>query len=292
MIKLLLPLMIFMAISHKAYFQCDNQQKLVNPQSIWYFIEGGSSEPPSYFKTRFSEIPTLINGIICFEKLRLNDGQNAWQPTNEYYHEANDIVTIFNGGGSQISAIDICHEIGDTLFDKYNDSLIVIAKDTVVLKNGEVRSKTILKCIHDTDNLFDETYYIEGIGTKASGINGAYLNCAFYDGFEYLLCFESDGEVIYSNENYCIAHADDQSNMNYGLSIKPNPALDIINIKVENGTNANIHLYDALGNLLSSDVEISLEGNIDVRELCPGLYFIKYELENHRSVKVNSFVKR
>lgn len=209
--------------------QCDPTFKMVDPDNVWYFSSGGFAEPPYYFRIGFNKEPLDLNGKIYYEKLiSYKFGIADWQSTKEFYSEENGTITIYDQWGNQNITYNYCNEIGDTILEKNNfDTLKVIDKKIVEFPNGDLRFKIIVRCLKDdVDDHYGETFFLEGIGSERNGIINKFLNCAFYDGFENLLCFEYKGEKIFSNFGKCwwgsnsivnnrnIWHVDIQSNSN------------------------------------------------------------------------------
>jgi len=71
-----------------------------------------------------------------------------------------------------------------------------------------------------------------------------------------------------------------------GFSMYPNPASDILNIKLNNITNADLSIYDIQGKLVLKQ-SVSEEQNLElnVSELQSGLYFVKLNTNNKELVK-------
>jgi len=64
------------------------------------------------------------------------------------------------------------------------------------------------------------------------------------------------------------------------LSIFPNPAKDILNIKGISSEDSNIEIYNTIGKLVLSHYSITNNTRIDISNLNSGLYFIKFENSN------------
>jgi len=64
------------------------------------------------------------------------------------------------------------------------------------------------------------------------------------------------------------------------LSIFPNPAKDILNIKGITSEDSNIEIYNTIGKLVLSHYSITNNTRIDISNLNSGLYFIKFENSN------------
>ena len=79
--------------------------------------------------------------------------------------------------------------------------------------------------------------------------------------------FSTDGFVLGTNETQL-----------ENISLYPNPASTILNLR--NAENASIQVYDLLGKMILSKVNISMDEQIDVANLQTGTYFMKISKDN------------
>ena len=71
-----------------------------------------------------------------------------------------------------------------------------------------------------------------------------------------------------------------------GFNMYPNPAHDILNIKLNNITNANVSIYDIQGKLvLNRSVLQEQNVQLNVSDLQSGLYFVKLNIGSQELVK-------
>ncbi len=64
------------------------------------------------------------------------------------------------------------------------------------------------------------------------------------------------------------------------ISIYPNPATEILNVKHPSGMAVNIEIYDGIGNLISSQVSSSGLASLNIDTLANGIYFLKVSSES------------
>ena len=135
---------------------------------------------------------------------------------------------------------------------------------------------------------------IEGIGPvdQAHGLIGQSV-------FEMLplqnpsfACFLSNGELIWgSDSSPCNALSVEESERNLvELSIYPNPALEKLNISVNEALPKSGEIYNTLGMRVESFSISDRETQVDIHKLNPGIYFLKVQLENGQNA-VRKFVK-
>ena len=73
-----------------------------------------------------------------------------------------------------------------------------------------------------------------------------------------------------------------------GLSIYPNPATSILNVR--NAESSTVEVYNILGQILYTKNDISIEEQIQVSQFTSGTYFVK--ITNGNAVKTIKFIKR
>jgi hypothetical protein len=72
-----------------------------------------------------------------------------------------------------------------------------------------------------------------------------------------------------------------------GLSIYPNPATSVLNVR--NAENSTVEVYNILGQVLYTKIDISIEEQIQVSQFSEGTYFVK--ITNGNAVKTTKFIK-
>jgi hypothetical protein len=108
-----------------------------------------------------------------------------------------------------------------------------------------------------------------------------------------VVLYDSNSDVLYNSSGLYGAGVETSfisdgilgvnSNVLEQVSIYPNPASSILNIK--NAESANIEVYDILGKLLLTKSNISFEEQINVSNFQVGTYFIKLSKENQVSTE-------
>ncbi len=203
--KLYASLVLILCTLNSLCSQCNPNYKIVDPDNIWYFSSGGFTEPPYYFRIGFRKLPVEKDGRLFYEKLvSYKYQQDDWEGTGQFYNEEGGKIISVDKWGNQEVMFNYCAEIGDTIIDALNnDELEIIGKELIEFPNGDLRNKLIVKCINDQDNGLGVTFFIEGMGSERNGVIGYFLNCGFYDGFEYLLCYEYKHQKVFSNTDNC-----------------------------------------------------------------------------------------
>jgi len=116
------------------------------------------------------------------------------------------------------------------------------------------------------------------------------------NGSSSVVLYDSNSDPLYSSGgNYGSGEAASfiadgvlatNSNILEFVSIYPNPANEILNIK--NAENSDIEIYDLLGRVILSKSNISLNEQINVSRLTTGTYIIK--ITNNNQVKTEKFI--
>lgn len=82
------------------------------------------------------------------------------------------------------------------------------------------------------------------------------------------------------------------ANINLSASVFPNPALDFINLSLENAEMKGMSytLIDVMGKIITQHKLNNRQTSISMKELDSGIYFIKV-LNNNREVKIFKIIK-
>ena len=169
-------------------------------------------------------------------------------------------------------------EVGDTLKSDYDcwgcqgEPLILSAKEIVTLHNGETR----MKYVFDPFHLFPS--YIEGIGGCLGFVLPVYM---FENEARMLYCVKKDGEDIWGSVcNTVFVGIKNEPETSF--SVFPNPADDIINVNLNNISQApsySFEVFDLKGtNILSTNLKSSTN-TVSLTKLSPGFYIYKIESE-------------
>ncbi len=117
------------------------------------------------------------------------------------------------------------------------------------------------------------------------------------NGGSSVVMYDSDSQILYqSTGDFGFGESSDfnsngvlgiNDNNFEGLSIYPNPATSVLNIK--NTENSTVEVYNILGQVLYTKNDISIEEQIQVSQFTEGTYFVK--ITNGNAVKVSKFIK-
>lgn len=162
-----------------------------------------------------------------------------------------------------------------------NTEIQVVGIDSVLIGNQYRKRYQIQNSL-----LLPADYWIEGIGSTLELFSSYTWN---FEWSTYMLCF-TDSITYYINspngEDSC--HYALPTSINefetINLSVYPNPAVDIIRISgMVNTGQLTIEIYNAQGQLVLSQTFDSSDLEIDIRNLKPGLYFVK-QISKHQNL--------
>jgi hypothetical protein len=122
---------------------------------------------------------------------------------------------------------------------------------------------------------------------SANGNGGS--SVVLYDSTNEVL-FQSTGNFGFaSNSNFNSEGSLGTNDATFeGLSIYPNPATSVLNIR--NAENATIEIYSILGQVLYAKKNISSDEQVEVSQFTTGTYLVK--ITNGNAVKTSKFVKK
>lgn len=105
--------------------------------------------------------------------------------------------------------------------------------------------------------------------------------------------FEENEVVMTNEEHNIIGFPADVSvkevNQPAAFSIYPNPATDVLNVSMDNAGEANLTITNSLGAAVMQQEIVASETKLDIKNLAPGIYFIKLSGAGNSLVK--KFVK-
>jgi len=186
---------------------------------------------------------------------------------------------------SEILIMDMTLALGDTF--EIDAGHWVMVDSVFYLDNRKVIR-------FDMDSGWDEKImFIEGVGPNISIIYR-------YDGYStfYASCKYQDNELIYVNDNNAYFEGCQPSTVGINnlvlepdIKISPNPARDELNISLPDNFQdcQTISIFDLSGRLLLQEVHCGNEFRVNVRNLKPGLYFLK--VVSQRGAFESKFVK-
>ncbi len=178
------------------------QHNFINKKNVWYFIEGGVTSPPEYFKGRFNPDSILIDGKY-YHKTQTATLNGLWKNSDNFYREENSKLIRKADNGEEV-IFDFCASLGQVYDTEAKfDSMFVSQIDSIKIGDGSTRKRINFQCKKTPG----KSYYswIEGIG-DITGFFGDRLTCGIYDGFTFLQCFGTEEEVFYSESGYCFAN--------------------------------------------------------------------------------------
>lgn len=188
---------------------------------------------------------------------------------------------------------DFNWEAGDTIYGAlgYSFQDTIVSVDSVLVGNS-YRKRWLINSWYDT-------YVIEGIGSTYGLLNQS--SYATDQPYYNLICFKQDNQTLYpytatTCEIITVA-VDEKENMDYGITIYPNPVSDELNItfNIEKPGNFTLQLYNSLGQeikfLLSEKVNMG-ENNIkiSVEDMPDGIYFLKLLI--NENIVTKKFTKK
>ena len=138
-----------------------------------------------------------------------------------------------------------------------------------------------------------EVVKINGAGNANTQIDYVYIHRDPYIGLSYYRLKQTDHNGVFEIFDPVSVTVKDE--MTIGLKIKPNPAINHIDLEMvypETGhINSDIRIYNSLGDEVYKKFYIGKLDhiNIDISKYKPGLYIVKSKL-NHKSVQAK-FIK-
>ena len=139
----------------------------------------------------------------------------------------------------------------------------------------------------------DSTYSVLLIGNFFSDANTdttMFYNEAMDNAYYYLddVCVGTDSAFVYNYDPSAELEENDLSNQFF---FSPNPARHFLNIQSDHSSPFDIHLYDALGNLLYSEADISINDlQLNISQYENGLLFLKITSNNNQLI--HKFLKQ
>ncbi|TVQ15001.1 MAG: T9SS C-terminal target domain-containing protein [Bacteroidetes bacterium] len=323
--KVLLSAMIM--ISCSLGLQSQNYHPFPQENAVWHALAFQFSESDYDYNEMFSH-KYLIDGDTLIEN-------QTWTKiffTNQYLGDVemrsdmNYIAAIRENEHKQILAkfpefpefvlYDFSLEVGDTIWyeyiaasvvssnvpmviwdeeDEYLHYKVVVAKDSVLLENGQYRNRLVLESFHSGyGDLHIINHWVEGLGcTRWSGLFHPIIvmRTDNGDGITFA-CFMQDEEVIYLDNPYCddclcesFSSIDSFDDTEETLIVYPNPAKGWVTIKISstNSGNTILRMNDISGNkLFEKQVLNQPEIALDLSGHKSGIYIIQLWGLNNR----------
>jgi cephalosporin-C deacetylase-like acetyl esterase len=234
---------------------------------IWEKVEGGS--------VTFSN-PTSRNTTVNFSqtgtyRFRFSGYDYSTVADKKYYTLIDDIVVTV----SSLIPIELSSFKG-AIKDKTNELTWITA--------SEINNKGFEIERSDDAKRWQKLDFIEGKGNSSqlntyNFTDNAPLSTSYYR----LRQIDFNGAFKYSNIVSLIR------NKNKEIIIYPNPALDLLTIKMANTDNSDIKIYDILGKLVLTNSTNTNETTLNISNLAKGNYFI--EIKNEQLITIKKFIK-
>lgn len=240
------------------------------------------STASTYFYTLKDTID--INGNTYLKLHRSIDSMVTWQQTSRYLREDSSIVYMWKDS-SEIVLYDFTLEVGDTFHIPDHCSMDVIAVDSVILNNGEVRKRIRMGPFHSPSD------WIEGIGSSHETINYHIYGCWIDVLFE-TLCFYQNDTLQYEFNHYpynggCyrdFSVAVEEPSARSSIKIFPNPFQNYIRVNLQGGSSLECLIFSIKGNLLMATHLNDQASQIDLNNLTPGMYIVRLTTEDGQQI--------
>ena len=178
---------------------------------------------------------------------------------------------IYLHGNPEQCIYDFNLNIGDSLPSCYGNSDQIVSSIDSLLIAGTYR-----KVFHLSVNGAQSQEIIEGVGHEYGFIESLppILECA-----NILECYSMNDTSYYPSSGlFCQSTISVKEISGIDFSVFPTPANEFITISINNFAKPVIaHIYDNIGQLIKSTVLISARTDFSLRELNPGIYFIRFE---------------
>jgi hypothetical protein len=211
----------------------------------------------------------------------------AFDPTGNIYIANNYNLYIMkaNYTVSYLSALSISGACGDLTSCNYPFGILPVSWEsftaTVQSNNGVVLAWQVSAQIdnkgyyveHSADGMnWDDLGYVQSAATSKSSETYTYTDIDPVSGSNYYRIRQVD---IDGNESYSEIKMITVASKNSQLSIWPNPAKDMVNLKYDgNGSDARAVILDQMGRMITSTVLHSGENSVNVSNLSTGSYIL------------------
>lgn len=244
---------------------------LTTPRNTWIMHDSLTN---SLFKYSFDHKDYLI---------RSDDiaSDESWYKTNQQWTSIDDRVLrgrVYYNFAMETGDSLATDYFFDTLTNFEEVFLEVEAVSQVTLNNGEEKRLLTLSCSNNLeDRSYRDSYWIEDVGA-IHGFSAPLNNCHAPTP-ETMLCFYSNGELLWSNPDYdgCTTSTEDSATKTE-LILYPNPVGNILYFG-ERIQRAKI--YDSSGNGI---IEVEDVDHVDVATLPSAMYFIVISTTDNQSI--------
>ncbi len=245
-----------------------------------------------------SEKDTFILGENCRKITKYNASDNYYRPKVEYLFSRNDtvffldtafnefqILYVFNAVPTESWSIRVKDEnqniktitvtvdsVGTSLINDENLKTLYVTYQHLFNGNIESYNSTIIEKIGDVQQMFN---WIPWSNT---------VQCSSYS--NGLRCYQDDNVGLYSTGiaescDYTSTGIEDMVSFS-NIQLLPNPAYDMVEIKVPDNQEYNIRLLDLNGKLIQSWRAFSSKIKLNISDLKEGVYLIS--LHNDKQI--------
>jgi hypothetical protein len=256
-------------------------QNTITSLAIEYSVNGGTPEVYNWsgsitsYQDETIELPSITFPI------QANNTVSISIPDDE--NNANNALDVSFDAIDATSTVDMVLNV-----DQWGQEVRwnIKDKDGATIYNGGPYPNSQPQTINETFDLPGNCYTFNLIDTYGDG------------GGSVTLTDSNAQQIFYTNGSY--GNGDSQkfstegfilgigSNEIQAISIYPNPATTVLNIK--NAENSTIEVYNMLGQVLYTKSNISIDEQVEVSQLNAGTYFVK--ITNGDTVRTTKFLKK
>ena len=280
--KKILLLLTFFSFTSSSY-----TQSLIGENKEWYIGEDFITQPPTTFILKM-EGDTIVDDKVYKKIFETQDTINQiWTPSNQLIREdSSKKVWIRNYSANhpeEILLYDFNLVVGDSfainLDSDFMCKIPVINVDSIMLSDGEKR-KRITFSFQYFDDIFEEIYWIEGIGSQFGLITHLYGYCGWVDYGRWLRCYFEEGERLFGQvpEDECfrlITTSTKDLESPASFSIFPNPATDQLSLTLPDTESRNWEIFNYQGQVILNGKLDSNNNQISINNFPSGIYFLK-----------------
>lgn len=279
-VTIIIALVVFLL-----FYQNAKGQGVVSEENQWNVLY---EEFTSFYE---NTIEHTLNGDSSFNS---HDYKKMWNYIHLTYEtffggllreDSNRVYYLLPGEDEEGMLYDFNAETGDTCYivnalGDYSPFPVYITNIDMVEYFGVERTRWFLE-----DEYGNEDIWLEGIGSIYGPVHGMMPRIPPYEAYN-LLCFFQADMLLYKREGYSncvVTHtALDESTLNHGIQIFPNPARGTFRIKSTSLLIEKVELYDLTGRkLLEQKTESCInECEVDVSGIKPGTYFCRFSLND------------
>ena len=260
------------------------QVQFLDSTYVWTeFVGGGFPFSSGTGRHTFSSEPTLINGLIYYQRLRSFDATgNNWHFTDQYYRIDDSSRVYVTMGEDEKLVYDYNLMVNDSFYqpNSYTDYMVVDYIDSIELENGELRKRLAMRCSFDDDpsHSWGYHYWIEGLG-GTNGVNDFYPEDCIIDGDAVsTICIHRNDTLIYFNSSADSCWLVGTNIFDPGsqlVVLSPNPAYEFFNLQSDIEIE-KILVFDIAGVIQLQTITLP----VNIQALPQGYYVVDIRLRN------------